>query len=92
MNRDEIKPLEEIFDLQKAFDNLPKDFETFKKYMLKLDDRLTDLACGWDHFVYSSGVNDTYDLLLSLMEEGEESLEKAYNERSNNGKFGGDLI
>lgn len=92
MYRDEIKPLEEVFDLQKAFDNLPKDFETFKKYMLKLDARLTDLVCGWESFVYKAGVNDTYYLLMSLMEEGEESLEKAYNEQSNNGKFGGDLM
>lgn len=92
MDRDEVKPLEEVFDLQKAFDNLPKDFETFKKYMLKLDDRLTDLAYGWNSFVYRSGINDTYYLLMSLMEEGEESLEKAYNERSNNGKFDEDLL
>lgn len=92
MMREEIKPLEEVFDLQKAFDNLPKDFETFKKCMLELDDKLSSLVLGWNHFVYNSGVNDTYYLLMSLMEEGPESLEKAYNERSNNGKFDEDLL
>lgn len=90
--REEIKPLEEVFDLQKAFDNLPKDFETFKEYMLKLDDKLESLAYGWDSFLYRSGMNDTYYLLMSLMEEGVESLEKAYLEQSNNGKFNEDLI
>lgn len=89
---EEIKPLEEVFDLQKAFDNLPKDFETFKEYMLDLDDKLTSLVYGWDSFLYRSGINDTYYLLMSLMEEGVESLEKAYLEQSNNGKFGEDLI
>lgn len=90
--REEIKTLEEVFDLQKAFDNLPKDFETFKEYMLNLDDKLASLAYGWDGFLYRSGVNDTYYLLMSLMEEGVESLEKAYLERSNNGKFDEDPL